>query len=157
MSNQQFSQALIYSQKILSQYQRTVFEIQQKLKNKNFSPEIIDQVIKYLKSKDYLNDQNYAISFLEFELKNRPCGRFLIYKKLIKKGIPKNLASQILDQDYPEHREIEIAQNLAEKKCKNVAWQRLSQKKKITKIGYFLKSKGFADSIIIEIIENSSH
>lgn len=151
MPNQKFSQAIIYSQKLLSQYQRTVFEIQEKLKNKNYSPNIIKQVIKYLENKDYLNDKNYAISFLEFELKNRPCGKFLCYKKLVKKGIPKNLASQILDENYPEEKELELAKILAQKKCRDIALQCLSVDKIMRKTKSYLSNKGFSESTIIEL------
>lgn len=151
MPNQQLNQAIIYSQKLLSQYQRTVFEIQEKLKKKNCQPEIIAQAIKYLLSKNYLNDTEYAKTFLEFELKNRPCGRLLCYKKLVKKGISKDLASHILDENYLEEKEIELAKILANKKMREL---NSKDKKKIyRKLVYYLKSKGFSDSVILEMIE----
>jgi len=154
MPNSQFSQSLDYSQKLLSQYQRTVFEITEKLKKKNYQPEIIAQVIKYLLSKNYLNDSEYARTFLEFELKNRPCGRMLCYKKLVKKGISKDLASQILGKNYSGEKELELAKILADKKMREL---KLKDKKTIyRKLGYYLSNKGFSNSTILEIVDNFS-
>ncbi|MFA6295936.1 MAG: regulatory protein RecX [Patescibacteria group bacterium] len=152
MLNQQLNQAIIYSQKLLAQYPRTVFEIEDKLKKKNCQPEIITQVIKYLKDKNYLNDNEYGKTFLEFELKNRPCGRMLCYKKLVKKGISKDLASQVLDENYPDEKEIELAKILADKKMRELKFK--DKKTIYRKLGYYLNSKGFSSTTILEIIEN---
>ncbi len=158
MSNKQFCQALDYSQKLLSQYQRTVFEIKEKLKKKNCSPKIINQAIKYLQEKDYLNDQEYAETWLEFQLKNRPCGRIICYKKLTQKGISKNLASQILAENYSDEKELELVKMLAQKKCRDFALQRLGDKKKrMLKINSYLKNKGFSESIIIQYLESCGY
>ena len=155
MSKKQLSQAKEYSLKLISQYSRTIFEISEKLKSKGCSQKIINQTIEFLKKNDYLNDKTYIQQWLDFQLKNRPCGKILCYNKLTQKRLPTKLIQQILDQKYPEEKELAITKMLAEKKLKIINSK--NKIKILKKLNNHLNNKGITGSVKMQYFENSGY
>ncbi len=151
MTSKKLKQANNYSLKLISQYSRTIFEIQKKLKSKYFSPEIVQQTIQFLKDNNYLDDKEYAQQWLEFQLKNRPCGKALCYKKLKQKRVSTDIIDQVLKQKYPEEKEQQILEKLAIRKSKEL--RSYPKKKKFNKLANYLKSKGFSTHLMIDYFE----
>jgi len=141
-----------YVLKLLAYHPRTVSEIESKLLDKDYKKDIIKEVTQEMIELGYLNDQEYAQIWLANQLKNRPCGKSLCYKKLKAKGLNLELITKTLDADYPQELELEIANQLAEQKRKILKVGQRSKNRE-SKIAFFLKNKGFADNIIYEVLQ----
>lgn len=146
-------EACNFALKLISVHPRTCFEIEKKLKDKEFSQEVINQTIKELKDQDYLNDQKYTQAWLEERIRNRPCGKALAWKKLREKGIDEEMVEKVLAEILTEKKEIELAKKLAQNKKAQLQTQKVHYKKIPGKIGFFLQSRGFSTNIIMEVLD----
>ena len=142
-----------FALKWISIHPRTVFEIRNKLKEKDFSPKIIDQIIKKLEDQEYLNDQQYAEAWLEERIKNRPSGRALCWKKLREKGIKREIINKVLNEILPEEKEIELARELVKNKKALLKARKIHHQKIPRRIAFFLQNRGFSASTIREALE----
>lgn len=136
------SKALNIAWRIIGIRPRSVFEIRRKLRERRFDKEIIEKVIDELKKLDLLDDEKFARAWLEERLRNRPCGRFLIKKKLLEKGISEEIVNSVLEENLSRELEIELARKLMESKDKEPR----------QKLVLFLKSRGFGWEVIEEVI-----
>lgn len=146
-----YQKAKRYVERLLAQHPRTIWEIQTKLRQKKFSQEIAKQVILEFTQVGFLNDEKYAKLWLENQIKYRPCGKILCYKKLLARGLSSSLVKDILDKNYSQEKEEEAAGDLAKRKLK--FHRDLESQKKAQKIVSFLKSRGFTDGVIIKTLE----
>lgn len=147
-------QAYNFALKLIGVHPRTVLEIENKLKNKDFLPKVIDQTVALLKDQDYLNDEDYAKAWLEERIKNRPSGRALCWKKLKEKGIDKDIIDKVLDVILDENKELELAETLAQNKKAALKTQHVHYKKISHKIAFFLQNRGFPANVIMEVLEH---
>lgn len=147
----QYQNAKRFIERLLAQYPRTIWEIKTKLAQKKFAPKIIEQVIKEFVDAGFLNDEKYIRLWLENQIKYRPCGRLLCFKKLQTKGLGYELIKNILEKEYPPEKEEQVAEELAKWKMKSLL--NFSDDKKVQKIASFLRSKGFNDNVIINVLE----
>ena len=74
------NQALQFAMKLIGLRKRSVFEVTERLKKKGFKENIIKEILKELKNYKYLNDEQFAESYINDRMNFRPCGRFLIMK-----------------------------------------------------------------------------
>ena len=154
MKNSGLEKIKSYALKLISMYPRTVKEIFSKLKNKNFDDKSIEIIIEELIEENYLNDGEYAVIWLKNQLRNRPCGRMLCVKLMRNKGLDQKIIDKTLAERYSDERETELANDLAEKKRKNLLGEKIKTNKKIeSKITFYLKGKGFASDIIYQSLK----
>lgn len=139
--------------RMLSMYPRTVFEVKKKLCEKGFKEKTIEKVIEYFKEEKILSDKNYAKIWLENQLKYRPAGKSLCRKKMIDRGLNVDLVNEILEEDFSEEKEVDLAYRLADKKLVEITNRSLKQKDKISKVGHYLNRKGFSENIIWNVLE----
>jgi len=145
------SKALNYTYRLLGIRPRSVFEMERKLKGKRFDEEIIEKVIDELKRLELLDDEKFAREWTCERLKYRPCGRFLVKKKLLEKGIAKEIINNVLEEFLPPEKEIELAKVEADKRGYTRGKTRNEDKQKLV---LFLKSRGFGWEVISEALEN---
>lgn len=82
--------------------QRSEKELRTKLKQKNISQKNSDKVIEFFINHRFLNDEEFARSFVTNELLKKPSGKRMLYRKLLQKGINKEVIERILESSYPE-------------------------------------------------------
>jgi regulatory protein len=128
-------------------------ELRIKLKLKKYNLEIIDEVINDLKKNNYLNDMEFADSFSEENIKNKLWGKNKVNAELIKRGISKEIISEIISKKFPEGNDLQNALELAAKKHKSLSTRNLEQKKIKEKLFTFLFSKGYDFEIIKEVVQ----
>lgn len=148
MSN---NKALNYTYRLLGIRPRSVFEMERKLRGKRFNEEIIKEVIDELKELELLDDEKFARQWLEERLKYRPCGRFLVKKKLLEKGIAEEIINGVLEEFLPPEKEIELAKVEAEKRGYQRGKTRNEDRQELI---LFLKSRGFGWEIISEVLNS---
>ncbi|MBU4310557.1 recombination regulator RecX [bacterium] len=140
-----------YAFKLLSYRPRSVKEIQDRLKKKDYSSRIISEVIKSLKRLKFLNDKEFAKMWVESRIKTRPMGRHRLYQELIQKGIDRELIEKTLS-NYREEEEIELAKELAQRKLKR-SYQNLDKVTTKRRLYGFLQRRGFSYDTIQEVMK----
>jgi len=101
-----------YASQFLSHRNRTSKEISQKLKNKGFSPGVLESVIEYFKNNNLINDLDFAKTFAESRLKKQNLGKSRIQQDLIRYGIDRSVAenaiikaSALLPEEFSDDNE----------------------------------------------------
>ncbi len=106
-----FEQAKEKAVKYLVLTLRTENEVRNKLKKIDVEEDVIEDVIKYLKEINYINDSNYIDSYIRQCIKIPKYSKYEIKMKLLQKGIDKNL----LEEKLESYDLIEYEKNIVEK------------------------------------------
>ena len=134
---------------LLSYRERTIKEMRDKLEKKDFSAEVINNVINYLLENDFLNEERFAEMWIRSRKKNHPRGRKLIYKELKNKGLSQNLINRVLNQNLSKKEELEMAEYLMDK------WLRRRSEEDASsyKLKNYLANKGFSYNLVYQITD----
>jgi regulatory protein len=147
------NQATKFAIKLLGVRKRSVFEMRNRLKRKEFENNIIDEVIEELTEYKYLNDEEFAEAYINDRINFNPRGSFLVKKELREKGVAENIVNEKIKELFPEEKEMELAKKAAKKKLGSLN-KDLEKNKIYQKIGSYLQAKGYASWIIKEVLED---
>lgn len=126
-------------------------EMQQILASSGYAQEEITNVLERLVGWGYLNDEKLAESIYSYHVKYKPCGKSMLLKKMLHKGIPADVAGSMLS-NLDEAMELSLAQKLTDQ---YTARRRgLEPRKLAIKTAHYLKTKGFSTKTIRTIMEN---
>ena len=129
---------------------RTTSEIKKKLKEKKVSAKTTSKIIKYLEDAGLINDEEFARTLIEENIKRKPVGIKVLKQKLFEKGVPKQIGEKVLESVFEKVSEKELAlQNFNKLIPKLKGKEKIEQKKKVYE---FLTRKGFSYDVIREII-----
>lgn len=135
---------------LISYRQRSIKEIKQNLKMKGYEDIYIEKAIEYCKNQNYLNDEEFANSFIRDKQNLNKLGSKRIKYELINKGVSKSVIEKILQID-PED-EYSIALGLAEKKINSYNGQ--DRNSIYRKLGGFLQRKGYPYDIVKKVLDD---
>jgi regulatory protein len=109
--------ALKYALKLLSFRDRSEKEIYERLIQKGFSKSTTENIILYLKEKDFLNDSRLAETLKKSAFERKFLGKSGLKRYLINRGIPNTVIESTIGQedDY-----LETALNFISKRSKNI-------------------------------------
>lgn len=135
----------------LTRRARSEREMRTYLKGKSYTAEQIAETVGWLKEQNYLNDSQFAESWVGTRLRTAPRGRFKLLRELSEKGIAKEQAATVVNEQLPEETESQVALELL-RRCRGrwVGKERLEIKRKVYN---FLRYRGFAGSTIITATE----
>lgn len=134
--------------RFLSYRQRSEKEIRDKLKQKDFEDDFINNTITYLKNNNYLNDLAFAESFARDKIHLNKHGPQKIRYDLYRKGISDEIIDQILEEDDTEY---ERAMELAKKKM--YSYRNDDRDAQYRKLGGFLQRRGYSASCVYKILD----
>ena len=120
---------------------RSVFEIRQKLKQKNFSTEEIEKSISVLVRNELLDDNKFAKMYVGDRNKLRPTGSYLLKMELKRLGIDEDLIEKVLRDQNEE----ELARRAIESKSRFIEAE-------FDKKASFLQRRGFSMNVIMKIL-----
>lgn len=140
-----------YALRLLSYRMRSKKEIITKMHDKGYENNIIDRTISYLNQYGYINDREYALSYIKDSMSLKKLGHHRIKAELFQKGISKDLIEEALSQLKDNDEEYEHALELAEKKL-NGSYKNDDRVAQYRKIGSFLQRKGYSYDIITKIL-----
>ncbi len=142
--------------KFLSYKPRSIKEVKNKLTYKKISKESVEKIIEHLKKYQFLNDESYAKMYLEQKTNNKGMGKSMVQFKMIDKGIDKEMISKVIEENYPEDKQIEAGKKLLEKylKKKKKVEDKMELKRKCSQ---YLFSRGFSYGIIAQILNISEN
>ena len=115
-------------------------DLRRKLSLKNYSEEVIEDAINYVKKFNYINDERYAENYLNYKGKSKSLRQ--IKMELISKGIDSDIIENLLTDEKSDE---EALKNLIKKKIKNPEDM---DDNKIRKIYAYLYRKGFNTELI---------
>ena len=140
--NQPLNLAINY----LSYQPRTVYEMQEYIKKKGFSEDIIKKIIGILLEQNHLNDKDFATLFVESKVRNKPKSKFAFQYELKKKGVNPSIIDAILEQ-YDDQ---DLALKAVRPKIR--MWQNLDDEKFKKKMMNFLRYRGFNYDICLSTL-----
>ena len=126
-------------------------EMQHLLTSSGYTQEEITSVLERLVGWGYLDDEKLAESIYSYHVKYKPCGKSMLLKKMLHKGIPADVAGSVLS-NLDEAMELSLAQKLTDKytaRKRGLVPQKLAMK-----TAHYLKTKGFSTKTIRIIMEN---
>ena len=149
IDKEQFSKARNKAFKLLSYRERTIKEMEDRLRKKDFSEEVIKAVVDFLLEKDYLNEKRFAEMWISSRKKHHPRGRKLIYKELKNKGVNQRIINSALDQHLTNQEEIDMAEYLKDKWLR----RRTEEDSSSYKLKNYLANKGFSYDLIYTVTD----
>ncbi|RMD90100.1 MAG: regulatory protein RecX [Calditrichaeota bacterium] len=126
-------------------------ELKTKLAQKGFDAKLIEEVIMELKSKNFIDDESFAFSYVRSRLIHRPAGERLLRQELWQKGIHEEIINRVLQKVFNETPQAELAQQLVVKL--NRRYQNLEENKKRKRIYEFLIRRGFDWELVKEVVD----
>ncbi len=121
-------------------------QLEDKLKQGGYPADIIEEAVAYVESYGYINDENYARSFIEYHLQTK--SRKRMENDLTQKGVSKELIRKVFDELKEEGLEVDEAAMIKELLLKKNFHFQESTYEERQKMSAFLYRKGFhADTI----------
>lgn len=96
---EEFKKALAKAYRILSYRDHSIFELKEKLIDKEFSDPTVDEIIEELTGQGLVNDENFALNFAYAKAKNRYWGPRKISHALSLKGIDRDEIERAFEYD----------------------------------------------------------
>lgn len=126
---------------------RTEKEVKDKLKEKGYSSQDIEESIDKLKEYGYLNDENYTLSYIKSNINKK--GARLISMELAQKGINKETISEQFEDVSID--EVGVIEDVLFRRYRNIDINDDTQKRRV--YGYFIR-RGFKQETISKAIRN---
>ena len=147
LANDEFNRAKNFALNKISYSQKSTYEIRQKLREKKFSDHVIDDIIAYLDSYGFLDDEAYVKAYIRDKDEISRWSRGKIRYMLKGKHIDDNLIEDYLYL-IDDKREAEKARFFADKKIKgDFSFENR------TKVFRHLAGKGFDVDIINLVLD----
>lgn len=141
--------AFNYALKYLSFRNRSMKEISDYLAKKNFIEETTNTALKRLLDLKFLNDEEFARSWIESRQKYKGKSKIVLRQELRIKGINNETINQLLNEADDD---LEIAKMAFEKKKKTLS--RLAPVEFRKKMAGFLGRKGFSWNVISKLLKD---
>ena len=130
---------------------RTVKEVRDKLREKDYEEEIVQETIVLLKRLGLLDDRDFADRWIAERLRLKPRGRRLLFVELTKKGIARETAEEALSTAFENKDERTLAADLLRKRA--ARYGKGEPRQAFRKMHDFLVRKGFDFEVAREVAE----
>jgi len=141
-------QAWITALRLLAATPKTTKEMAQKLADKGYAANVIQQTLQQLEKQNILDDRSYAVNLLQRFRFIQPSGRGKMRFEMKRHGISSEIQEELLN-DWSKDEEVNRAKEVARRR-----WEQLSQlpvEKRTKKVYDFLVRRGFDFQICREI------
>lgn len=125
---------------------RTQMQVARKLRSKGYTDEEIDIALKFLAEFNYLDDTNFANSYVKDYLARKPVSKNKLLQSMMAKGIPRDEALSALDNELDDDSELGNAITAGRKKIKSI--KATSRKEIHEKLYRYLAGQGYRFDII---------
>ena len=129
---------------------RTESNLRQKLEHKHYDDQTITSVIEKVKEYGYLNDEQFMDSYIQSILRLNDYGYLMVKKKLLERGITRQMIEENLDRLYNSQLELEIAQRMLAKQNGDQSQQQIKSEKQ--KLARRLQARGFRMAVISKLL-----
>jgi regulatory protein len=132
----------------LSYRPRAISEMKAYLMKKNYSIELIDELLAEWQKKRYLDDAAFARQWIEERMRLQKKGRYVLKAELMAKDISTDIIEHVLEA-LDSRSEYDACLSLATKKIKSIKSADTFNTK--VKVYTFLQRKGYEISLIHEV------
>ncbi len=129
-----------YCLKLITIRDRTQKEIRDKLKEKNFDENTIEEEIEFLLHYGYINDKRYAEHFTSDSISIKKWGKSRIRAELLRRGIDRDVADEAIEEAFSEVEDDRLYTEM-EKRFKNADFGNMKER---TRIFNFYMRRGFS-------------
>lgn len=151
---QEILQAKNLAIRYISYRPRTIWEVKSKLYSLKFSSDTIEKTINFLKEFGYLEDENFAIKYINEKLKLKKWSFKKLEQELLLKGIKKDILESVFRRFEQSDIEKINALHLARRKYSSVKY--CSKFERMQKTINYLVQKGFGFDLSKEVVEEIS-
>jgi len=149
--SEELKKAKAVAVRYLSYRDRSEFEITQRLGQKEFAKNIIQETVAWLVQLGYLNDERFALAWSRSRISAKKFGEYRLRKELTAKGLATETIEQTLRIVYSESSEWDLAQACAQKKLSHL--KGIDPKSKSRRLAQFLQRKGFASDTVFKTVK----
>lgn len=140
---------------LLARRPRSEKEIRDRLREKEFSEEEIQQTLDALRSAGLVSDEAFARTFIREQLSLHAKGPLAIKEKLLVLGINKQTIDRALSEVLQDVSEAGVARNAAERFLRSTGRKHSDPHTKRRKLTAFLAGRGFSWDVIAEVVARS--
>lgn len=127
--------------RLLRYRMRSEHELRQRLQQKGFPEKAIESGMHWLKEKQFINDQEFALSFAREKVRNKKIGPLALKSELYPHKLNQEFVESIIEKVYEEFPVENIISDLLDKKKLEKGTNVPKKEKK--KLVNFLRRKGF--------------
>ena len=128
---------------------RSEKEIRERLIRKNFSADIIEKTVSFLKEKKFINDRLFAEAWIDYRI-NKPLGLRRLQKELSGKGIDKQIIIRCIENIKKDYSEESVVERIAREKI--VSLKGIDRRKAKTRIYAYLLRRGFSPYVVLDVV-----
>lgn len=140
-----------YALRLINFKMRTKEEIKRRMREKEYSDEVIEKTIDYLLYLNYLDDEEYATRFIKDRSNLKNIGSERIKRELYQKGIDKEIIDKEIEKIIDEDEEYNKARELAIKKL-NTTYKNDDRSARYRKLGSFLQRRGYSMRVVMNLL-----
>jgi regulatory protein len=139
--------------KLLAAKPRSVAELRERLlQGKGASEDLVETVIARLREYGYLNDEQFALSYASFKVKQKPVGRRRLERDLKLKKIPSTVANEALEVVYAETSEEQLIDQAIAKRLRSRG--RPKSRAQVKSLFDHLLRQGFAFELVSDRVRS---
>jgi regulatory protein len=139
--------------RLLARRPRTEKEVRDKLREKEFADAEIIATIEHLRTLGFLNDEEFARTYIAHQLAMRPKGKLALRQHLLMLGIKKETVDAVLGEVLPEAKQEDAALKAAQAFLRRTSRSRDDPQKSRQKLAAFLNRRGFTWDIIAPTVK----
>lgn len=132
---------------LLSQCDRSIKDLKDKLFQKRYTAGCINKVISKLEAEGYINDELFAYKFTYEAVTRKNYGPDVIRQGLQEKGISREITDEAISRIFKEYNEKDIARKAISNRLKV-----RGKKVEVRKLSDYLRRRGFSYDIIRDTI-----
>ena len=137
--------------RLLAVRARSAGELRQRLRQKRFSPELVDQVIAELQAKGYQSDEDFARQYAREKWTSSGWGPARVRQELRAKGIAPELTDQVVDEIFADTDLVAALLPLAMKRwCTTEGLPAETRRRRLVS---FLQRRGYDWDTIQKVLE----
>lgn len=141
-----------YALRLLNFKMRTEDEVKKRMREKEYTEDIIENTVEYLKELKYINDEDYARKFIKDKSKLNNIGVERIKRELYMKGVDPEITKREIEDIIDSDEEYEKAMEIAIKKA-NTTYKNDDRNAKYRKLGGFLQRRGYSMDTVMKILK----
>ena len=152
LTQEEFERGKSYVGLLVKYRPRTEQEVINRLREKNFDAEAIEELVDWAKKQDLIDDSLFAKFWIEDRLAKKPKGRSGLYKELLDHGVERSTAKEVLQEIISDEKEERMLRELAEKRLNRYEGEDV--KAKYRKTSSFLIRRGFSKGAVHNLLKD---
>jgi regulatory protein len=149
-----YSEAMNAALRLLSFRPRTAQELSDRLHEKGFNRELAARVCERLKGLSYIDDRQFAISWLKSFSGPRCRNAWVLKRELRKKGVAPGLAEEVVEEHFKEEDAFNAACRLARQRIGKAAGRDVNKAK--ARVQNMLLRRGFDYDFIRKVLAEAT-